>query len=58
MLTTSHDPSAPLKQFVKELKFVFPNSQRMNRSGQVISEIVETCRSHDFTDLITCIIRV
>ncbi|MFS8014980.1 putative Brix domain-containing protein [Helianthus anomalus] len=52
LLTTSHDPSAPLKQFVKELKFVFPNSQRMNRGGQVISEIVETCRSHDFTDLI------
>ncbi|KAJ9537156.1 hypothetical protein OSB04_029889 [Centaurea solstitialis] len=52
LLTTSHDPSAPLKQFVKELKFVFPNSQRMNRGGQVISEIIETCRAHDFTDVI------
>ncbi|KAL2951618.1 hypothetical protein AAZX31_19G062600 [Glycine max] len=28
------DPSAPLQQFVKELSFVFPNVQRMNRGGQ------------------------
>nr|CAB3480039.1 unnamed protein product [Digitaria exilis]CAB3482186.1 unnamed protein product [Digitaria exilis] len=52
MLTTSRNPSSPLIQFVKELKVVFPNSQRMNRGGQVISEIVEACRSHDITDLI------
>ncbi|EER90306.1 hypothetical protein BDA96_10G319800 [Sorghum bicolor] len=52
LLTTSRNPSAPLTQFVKELKVVFPNSQRMNRGGQVISEIVESCRSHDITDLI------
>lgn len=52
LLTTSRNPSAPLTQFVKELKVVFPNSQRMNRGGQVISEIVEACRSHDITDLI------
>lgn len=52
LLTTSRDPSAPLTQFVKELKFVFPNAQRMNRGGQVISEIIETCRAHDFTDVI------
>ncbi|KAL3324713.1 hypothetical protein AABB24_038694 [Solanum stoloniferum] len=36
----------------EELKIVFPNAQRMNRGGQVISEIIETCRSHDFTDVI------
>ncbi|CAO2210109.1 unnamed protein product [Urochloa humidicola] len=52
MLTTSRNPSSPLVQFVKELKVVFPNSQRINRGGQVISEIVESCRSHDITDLI------
>ncbi|KAJ1280960.1 hypothetical protein BS78_04G272100 [Paspalum vaginatum] len=52
LLTTSRNPSAPLTQFVKELKVVFPNSQRMNRGGQVISEIVESCRSLDITDLI------
>lgn len=52
LLTTSRDPSSPLTQFVKELKFVFPNAQRMNRGGQVISEIIETCRAHDFTDVV------
>lgn len=52
LLTTSRDPSQPLTQFVKELKLIFPNSQRMNRGGQVISEIIETCRAHDFTDII------
>ncbi|KAL5994745.1 hypothetical protein ACLOJK_024798 [Asimina triloba] len=77
LITTSRNPSAPLTQFVKELKIVFPNAQRMNRGGQgkkvivtsmietnqpcpsfpsfapmVISEIIETCRSHDFTDVI------
>ncbi|KAJ6961447.1 hypothetical protein NC652_000388 [Populus alba x Populus x berolinensis] len=35
LLTTSRDPSAPLTQFVKELKFVFPNAERINRGGQV-----------------------
>lgn len=52
LITTSRNPSAPLTQFVKELKFVFPNAQQMNRGGQVIKEIIETCRAHDFTDVI------
>ncbi|KAE8686347.1 U3 small nucleolar ribonucleoprotein IMP4 [Hibiscus syriacus] len=52
LLTTSRDPSAPLVQFVKELKFVFPNAERMNRGSQVISEIIESCRAHEFTDVI------
>ncbi|KAJ3693145.1 hypothetical protein LUZ60_012240 [Juncus effusus] len=52
LLTTSRNPSAPLTQFVKELKIIFPNSSRMNRGGQVISEIIESAKSHDFTDVI------
>ncbi|KAA8537309.1 hypothetical protein F0562_027004 [Nyssa sinensis] len=52
LLTTSRNPSAPLTQFVKELKIVFPNAQRMNRGGQVIAEIIETCRAHEFTDVV------
>ncbi|GLT26078.1 hypothetical protein SLA2020_011650 [Shorea laevis] len=52
LLTTSRDPSAPLIQFAKELKFVFPNVERMNRGNQVISEIIESCRAHDFMDVI------
>nr|XP_043639880.1 U3 small nucleolar ribonucleoprotein protein IMP4 [Erigeron canadensis] len=52
MITTSHDPSATLKQFVKELSFVFPNSKRINRGGKVIHDIAETCTVNDITDLI------
>ena len=35
LITTSRDPSSRLVQFAKELKLVFPNSQRINRGGQV-----------------------
>ncbi|XP_068659814.1 uncharacterized protein [Aristolochia californica] len=52
LLTTSRNPSSRLTQFVKEMKIVFPNAQRMNRGGQVISEIIDTCRAHEFTDVI------
>lgn len=52
LLTTSRDPSSRLTQFIKELKIVFPNAQRINRGGQVISEIVKACKANDFTDII------
>ncbi|KAH7280924.1 hypothetical protein KP509_36G020800 [Ceratopteris richardii] len=52
LLTTSRNPSSRLSQFVKELKIVFPNAQRINRGGQVIGEIVEACRANDFTDIV------
>ena len=52
LLTTARDPSSRLTQFVKELKLVFPNAQRMNRGNQVVGDIVEACRSHDFTDIV------
>lgn len=52
LITTSRDPSQPLTQFTKELKFVFPNAERMNRGGQVINEIIESCRAREFTDVI------
>lgn len=31
VITTSHTPSSRLKQFAKEIKLLFPNSQRINR---------------------------
>ncbi|CAH8380606.1 unnamed protein product [Eruca vesicaria subsp. sativa] len=52
LLTTSRDPSAPLSRFVKELNIVFPNATRVNRGSQVISEIIEAARSHDYSDVI------
>eukprot|EP00126_Sphaerothecum_destruens_P001932 Sdes_comp15368_c0_seq1m4244 len=52
MLTTSRDPSSRLLQFSKELRLVFPNSQRMNRGNYVIKDLVDACRKNDVTDLI------
>ena len=34
------------------MRLVFPNSQRINRGGHVMKEIVEACRANEVTDLI------
>ena len=52
MITTSHSPSSRLKQFAKEIKLVFPNSQRLNRGNYVISQLINACVSNAVTDLI------
>lgn len=52
LVSTSRDASSRLQQFVKELCLVIPNSQRMNRGGTVISELVETARSSNFSDIV------
>lgn len=52
LITTARDPSSRLTQFSKEMKLMFPNSQRMNRGNYVISDIVDACRKNDATDLI------
>lgn len=31
---------------------MLPNSQRINRGGLVLTELVETCRNHGFTDVV------
>ncbi|CAI9761767.1 unnamed protein product [Fraxinus pennsylvanica] len=50
LLTTSRNPSAPLTQFVKELKFVFPNAQRMNRGAQELKDLVEDVFRYTYGD--------
>lgn len=52
LVTTSHDPSSRLTQFSKEMKLLFPSAQRMNRGGNTVAQIVETCRADGFTDLV------
>ncbi|KYK70040.1 brix domain containing protein [Toxoplasma gondii TgCatPRC2] len=52
VLTTSRNPSSRLQQFVKELRLLIPNSQRINRGGYVVNDLVELCRSNNVTDLI------
>ena len=51
-VTTSRDPSSKLKQFAKEVKLMFPNSQRVNRGNHKVEELVDVCRSSDFTDIV------
>lgn len=52
MLTTSRDPSATLKKFVKELRLVVPNSQRLNRGNYEFKELLAACRANGVTDFI------
>lgn len=52
IITTSRDPSSRLNQFAKEMKLMFPNSQRINRGNYVLGEIVDACKTNDATDLI------
>ncbi|XP_013394125.1 U3 small nucleolar ribonucleoprotein protein IMP4 [Lingula anatina] len=52
MITTSRDPSSRLKQFAKEIRLIFPNSQRINRGNYEMKQLVQACRSNDVTDLI------
>ncbi|KAL7713809.1 U3 small nucleolar ribonucleoprotein IMP4 [Entamoeba marina] len=51
-ITTSKDPSSKLKEFAKELKLIIPNSTRLNRGNIQIKELVNSCKSHNITDLI------
>uniref|UniRef100_A0A8D8BNW4 U3 small nucleolar ribonucleoprotein protein IMP4 n=2 Tax=Culex pipiens TaxID=7175 RepID=A0A8D8BNW4_CULPI len=52
MITTSRDPSAKLKQFVKEIRLIFPNAQRMNRGNFEMKQLIHACRANNVTDFI------
>ncbi|KAJ3161020.1 snoRNA-binding rRNA-processing protein imp4 [Geranomyces variabilis] len=52
LITTSRDPSSRLAQFAKEMRLMFPNSQRINRGNYVLKDIVDACKSNDATDLV------
>lgn len=52
LLSSSRDPSSRLTQFLKEMKLIFPNSERINRGAYVIEDLVEVCLKKSFTDLI------
>lgn len=52
VITTSRDPSSRLKMFVKELRLMFPNAQRMNRGNYEMKQLMHACRSNDVTDFI------
>lgn len=52
VITTSREPSSKLKIFAKELKLIFPNSQRINRGSYELKQLVESCKANEVTDLI------
>lgn len=45
-------PLLLLLLLLQEMRLVIPNSQRINRGGLVLTELVETCRNHGFTDVV------
>jgi len=51
-VTTSRDPSSRLKQFVKKVKLLIPNSVRINRGNNRVDELMESCRQSEFTDVV------
>ncbi|GFQ95630.1 u3 small nucleolar ribonucleoprotein protein IMP4 [Trichonephila clavata] len=52
VITTSRDPSVKLKQFAKELRLIFPNSQRLNRGNYNFKTLMEACKANGVTDFI------
>lgn len=52
VITTSREPSSRLKMFVKELRLIFPNAQRMNRGNYEMGQLMHACRANDVTDFI------
>jgi len=52
LITTSRDPSSRLMQFLKELRLIFPGSQRMNRGAYIVKDLMELARSHEMTDVV------
>ncbi|XP_074654562.1 U3 small nucleolar ribonucleoprotein IMP4-like [Tubulanus polymorphus] len=52
VVTTSRDPSSRLKMFAKEMRLIFPNSQRINRGNYEMKQLMDACRANEVTDLI------
>ncbi|KAJ3636268.1 hypothetical protein Zmor_011783 [Zophobas morio] len=52
VITTARDPSSRLAQFAKEVKLIFPNSQRVNRGNYVLKDLVNVCKSNEVSDLL------
>ena len=51
-VTTSRDPSGPIKHFARELSQMIPNAQRLNRGQADLKSLVELCRTHEMTDIV------
>eukprot|EP00300_Choanocystis_sp_HF-7_P028391 c33971_g1_i1.p1 GENE.c33971_g1_i1~~c33971_g1_i1.p1 ORF type:complete len:314 (-),score=83.11 c33971_g1_i1:18-890(-) len=52
VITSSRDPSSLLKQFLKELRLLFPGSQTINRGSYRTKDLIDACLANQVTDLI------
>jgi U3 small nucleolar ribonucleoprotein protein IMP4 len=52
VVTTSHDPSSRLKMFLKEIRLLIPNSERVNRGSYTTKELIQACKKNEVTDII------
>jgi len=52
LITTAREPSDRLKRFIKEMRFVFPNAQRINRGSMQTKQIVEAAINNGFSDIV------
>lgn len=51
-VTTSRDPSGPIKTFAREISQIIPNAQRFNRGALDMKGLADLCRRHQMTDLV------
>lgn len=51
-ITTSRNPSGPIKHFARELSQLIPNAERLNRGAADLRSLMELCRKHEMTDLV------
>jgi hypothetical protein len=52
VVTTSHDPSSRLKMFLKEVRLLVPNAERVNRGSYTTKEIVQACKKNEVHHLV------
>lgn len=52
LITTSRDPSGRLTQFLKEMRLLLPNAQRVNRGSYIMKDLIDLSRKNDVTDMV------
>ena len=51
-VTTSRNPSGPIKHFAREISQFIPNAERVNRGASDLKSLMDLCRKHEMTDII------
>ncbi|SJK86689.1 IMP4, U3 small nucleolar ribonucleoprotein protein IMP4 [Babesia microti strain RI] len=52
LITTSRDPSSRLLQFVKELRLMIPNSERLNRGSYILKDLIFFAKAKQISDVV------